>query len=312
MIKEYEDFESFEWTEGMGVFMERMNFRARDIGMENSKFFNPYGGRAFGYNETTCEDLLRLGLHAYAYRNVLDVMSTRGTATVHIYGPHERDVDIKKDWQEEFDAAYRRVHGEGGICPWEIYAGKGGGWSGAGHKVYAFLGYARVDGRNVLAVVANVSADRSVGRLYRQNAFIEVLDLLHERFEGEPIGEKRIKYADHAAAMIIPDMNTVMLKNRPLGLLFAQEPDARFNPASISKVLAAMTVTDICGSDRGMYEIKDLDICNDSNYWAFPGDIESIADGMYPMLVKSNGSNTLAMARHCGELILRERAAFGI
>ena len=86
----------------------------------------------------------------------------------------------------------------------------------------------------------------------------------------------------------------------------------RFNPASISKVLAAMTVTDICGNDREMYEIKDLDICNDSNYWAFPGDIESIASGMYPMLVKSNGSNTLAMARHCGELILRERAAFGI
>ena len=62
----------------------------------------------------------------------------------------------------------------------------------------------------------------------------------------------------------------------------------------------------------GVEEIKDLDICNDSNYWAFPGDIESIEAGMYPVLVKSNGSNTLAMARHCGELILRERQLIGI
>ena len=46
MIKQYEDFESFEWTEGMGAFMERMNFKARIIGMKDSKFFNPYGGRA--------------------------------------------------------------------------------------------------------------------------------------------------------------------------------------------------------------------------------------------------------------------------
>ncbi len=311
MIKQYEDFESFEWTEGMGAFMERMNFKARIIGMKDSKFFNPYGGRAFGYNETTCSDILRLGLYACAYRNVLDVMSLKGTATIHVFGPNERDVDIEKDWQEEFDAAYVRVHGEG-KCPFPVYAGKGGGWSGAGHKVYAFLGYARVEGKNVLGVVANVSADRSVGRLYRQNAFVELLEIVRDRLRGEPAEGMRVKYADYAAATVIPDVQTVFLKNRPLDLIFAQDPDARINPASMTKVLTAITVTDVCGNDREMYEIKDLDICNDSNYWAFPGDMESIEAGMYPVLVKSNGSNTLAMARHCGELILRERQLIGI
>ena len=105
-------------------------------------------------------------------------MSLKGTAKIHVFGPNERDVDIEKDWQAEFDAAYVRVHGEG-KCPFPVYAGKGGGWSGAGHKVYAFLGYARVEGKNVLGVVANVSADRSVGRLYRQNAFVELLEIVH-------------------------------------------------------------------------------------------------------------------------------------
>ena len=309
MIKQYdEDLETYEWTPEIGAFMERMNFNAARIGLRNSSFANPYGGQAFGYNESTCRDLLKLGIFAYSNRYVMDVLSTKGTVPIHVYGEHDRDVLIQNDWQQEYDAAYQRVH-SGGANPYSIYAAKAGGWSTGEHKVFADMAYCRIGDQNIIVVVSNVSADRSVGRVYRQNAIIEVLDLCERVLHGEIVGETPIRYADYAAAALLPmDMPSAFLKNRELEFLYAWEPDEKFNPASITKVLAACTVTDICKSNQEMYQILDLDICNDSNYWAFPGDIESVEMGMYPMMICSNGSNTLAMARHCGKLILSEKA----
>ena len=310
MIKSYDMFESEEWTEGMREFMARMNFKARLLGMSNSVFHNPYGGSAFGYNETTCLDLLRLGRHAYSYRYVMDIMTAKGDVPIHIYGDHERDVVIPVDWQKSHDEAYRRIHPGDGMNPHLVYGGKGGGWSSGEHKVFAWMAYSRVENENVLSVVANVTADRAVGRLYRMNATIELLDICSMVIRGESIDGMSVTYADYAAAMLLPKDGTptVILKNRPVKTLYAQGAEERFNPASISKVLMAVTAQDIIGSNQEMYQIRDYDICNDSDYWAFPGDIESVENGMYPVLVKSNGSNTLAMARYCGEKILSEKA----
>lgn len=314
MIKVYDDYETEEWTEGMREFMERMNFKAKLLGMNDSTFNNPYGGSAFGFNETTCMDLLKLGRHAYNYRYVMDVMTSKGDIPIHVYGEHERDVIISVDWQRDHDAAYERVHGPGMKDPYTVYGGKGGGWSTGEHKVFAYLGYSRVEGKTVLSVVANVSADRSVGRLYRVNATMELLDICASVIRGESTEGKSVTYADYAAAILLPDDGTptVCLKNRPLETLYAQGAEEKFNPASISKVLMAITAADIIESNQEIYQIKDCDMCNDSDYWAFPGDIESVESGMYPLLIKSNGSNTLAMARYCGEKILAEKAKWSI
>ena len=307
------DYETKVMTEGMREFMERMNFKARLIGMDSSTFYNPYGGSAFGWNETTCMDLLRLGLHAWSYPYVMDVMTTKGDVPIHIYGPRERDVLISKDYQKMFDDAYERVHGPGTPDPHIVYGGKGGGWGSGEHKVFAWLAYARVEGKNVLAAVSNVSADRSVGRIYRLNAVMELLDICAAAIRGESTEGMSLKYADYGAAALIPEdgTKTVVLKNRPVDLLYAQGENERFNPASISKVLMAITAMDIIGSNQETYEILDCDICNDSQYWAYVGDIESVECGMYPTLIYSNGSNTLAMARHCGEKILAEKEKWG-
>jgi len=303
--------ESYAWTEGMREFMERMRFKAAQIGMTSSVFVNPYGGEAFGYNTTTCTDLLRLGIHAYSYRCIMDVLSTKGTANLHVYGPNDRDIAISFDFQKDFDDAYMRVHGAG-ENPHIIYGGKGGGWGSGEHKAFAYLGYCRVKDRNILAVTSNVSADRSVGRLYRKNAIIEVLDICERKLNGESIEGMTVKYADYAAAAFLPDdIPSVLLKNRPIDILFSQGADVPFNPASTTKVLMAITASDICPGNQELYQILDEDICNDSVfYYAYPGDIESIETGMYPILISSNGSNTMAMARHCGEKILAEKKRF--
>ena len=314
MITKYEIYESEEWTEGMREFMDRMNFKARLLGMDNSSFRNPYGGSAFGFNETTCMDLLRLGRYVYSNRFVMDIMTTKGMVPIHIYGEHERDVMIEVDWQRSHDVAYERVHPHGGANPYLVYGGKGGGWSTGEHKVFAWMAYSRVENENVLTVVSNVTAERAVGRIYRMNATIELLDICAKVILGESIEGMSVTYADYAAAMILPrdGMLTVALKNRPIETLYAQGAEERFNPASISKVLMAVTAQEIIGSNQEMYDIQACDMCNDSDYWAFPGDIESVEFGIYPILAKSNGSNTLAMARYCGEKILKEKAKWGL
>ena len=312
MIVDGKMLEDFSWTEEMGQFLERMNFKAGQLGMTSSSFANPYGGCAFGWNESTCMDLLRLGIHAYSYPYIMDVMSMKGATPIHVYGEHERDVVIEKDFQQMFDETYVRVHGSG-QNPHIIYGGKGGGWSAGEHKIFAWMAYANVCGKNVLAVVANVSADRSVGRIYRLNAIIEVLDICEKVLKGESIEGMRVTYADYAAATLLPeDTPTVLLKKRPIETLYTQGAEEKFNPASISKVLAVITAYDIVGSNQEMYRIEPCDTCNDSTYWAFPGDIETVETGLYPILINSNGSNTLALARHCGLKIMEEKRKFGI
>lgn len=312
MIVENKMLEDFSWTEEMGPFMERMNFKAGQLGMTSSSFANPYGGCAFGWNETTCMDLLRLGIQAYSYTYIMDVITMKGKTSIHVYGEHERDVIIEKDFQQMFDEAYVRVHGEG-QNPHIIYGGKGGGWGSGDHKVFAWMAYANVCGKNVLAVVSNVSADRSVGRIYRLNAIIEVLDICEKVLKGESIEGMKVNYADYAAATLLPETTpSVMLKKRPIETLYTQGADVKFNPASISKILMAITAYDIIGSNQEMYMIEPCDTCNDSNYWAFPGDIETVETGWYPILINSNGSNTLALSRHCGKKILEERKKYGI
>ncbi len=85
MIKEYEDLETYVWTPGMGEFMERMNFKASQLGMTSSSFVNPYEGQAFGFNTTTCMDLLKLGIHAYRYRIIHEsyMITISGNASMH-------------------------------------------------------------------------------------------------------------------------------------------------------------------------------------------------------------------------------------
>ncbi len=311
MIKQYEDLETWAWTEAMGEFMARMNFKAKQIGMDSSTFVNPYGGCAFGWNETTCMDMLRLGIHAYSYPYIMDVMSSSGNVRIHVYGEHERDVDI--DCSNDFDAVAKRVHGEDAVNPYEIWGGKGGGWSTGEHKTFAYIAFCRVYGKDIVAVVDNHTADRSVGRLYRLNAIIEILDICAKKIRGEDISGMKLKYADCGAAAFLPEhTSSVLLKKAPIELIFGQNENERFNPASMSKILMAITAFDIWGSNQEMYQIRDEDICNDSNYWAFPGDIESIEYGLYPILINSNGSNTMALARHCGEKILEEKRKFGV
>ena len=181
MYCNYKATYSYKMTPGMAEFMERMNFKAAQIGMKSSVFVNPYGGEAFGFNSTTCADLLRLGSYVYhAYPYIMDVMTTRYGADFHIYGPHERDAHLEYDFQEDFDNAYERVHGSRDN-PHIIFGGKGGGWGVGEHKVFAYLAYCRVEDRNVLAVASNVTADRSVGRDYRKNAIIEIFGYLPKK-----------------------------------------------------------------------------------------------------------------------------------
>jgi hypothetical protein len=173
--------------------------------------------------------------------------------------------------------------------------------------------FSRIAGRNVVGVTANVTDDRSVGRINRLRAIIQLCDICEKAIQGESVEELRVGYADYAAAAFLPeDTPSVMLKRQPLDLIFTQEADRVFNPASISKVLMAITAYDIVGSNQELYQVCDCDICNDSNYWAFPGDVESVENGLYPILISSNGSNTLALARHCGKKILREKERFGL
>ncbi len=312
MIKPFEkEINTAEWTPGMARFMEEMNRKAAKLEMTSSFFANPYGGCAFGWNTVNCLDMLKLGLYAWSYPALMDVMTNRRGVTTHVYGPHERDVFIKRDYQAIHQDAYEHIHEPGTKSPHIIYGGKGGGWGSGDHKVFAYLAYGRTEGKNVMTVVSNTTAPRAIGRTYRQWATAEAMDVCAAIIRGEDPSKLSIKYAEHAAAILLPESTPgVVVRNHGFEPIFTQDAETCFNPASMSKVLMAVTAMDICGGIHEVYRIEEYDICNDSDYIAFPGDVERMADGLYPTLVNSNGSNTLAMARHCGEILLEREKQF--
>jgi hypothetical protein len=293
------------------LIVSEMNKKAKLLGMTNTFFNNPYGGNLYGYNKTTARDLMKLTVHSYSYPKVMEYLSLKGSRNIPVYGTNERVYTLANDIQTDFDVAYANVHGSG-TCPYQMLAGKGGGWSSnnpEGVRVFAYTLIAQVEGKMVAGVVSRVSNGDTThtGREYRLMAMIQLLDICAKKIKGETTSDE-VTYAEYACATIIPE-NTRLWQNRTFTTLYEKNADTQFNPASTSKVMSALIIMD-AGFDAFEYHdfvAEEVAIDSGVDFKAQIGDILCVDDSMYLNLILSNGPNTLALSRHCANKMFKQK-----
>lgn len=295
------------------VIVDLMNKKAKDLGMTNTIYNNPYGGNLYDFNSITARDLMKLTVHMAGYPKTMRYLSLNGNRHMKIYGRNPRTYDVPNTIQNDFDTAYVNVHGSG-ECPYKMLAGKGGGWSSpVEQRVYCYNIVCEIEGKMVAAVVSRISGNGThTAREHRLMAIIELCDICAKAIKNESVSGMSVTNAEYACACIIPN-NPVIWQNREFEILYEQDADVRFNPASTSKCMSSLVFEDIGIHAYEILEMLPEEFVNSgTTFKAQKGDLMYIDDCMYVNLIISNGPNTLALSRHFGNKVLSEREKFGI
>lgn len=297
-----------------GVIVDLMNQKAKELGMTNSTFYNPYGGAMYGFNRSTARDLMRMTVHASAYRRLMEYLGLNASRKMHIYGPNERDASEGFHLQNYYNTTYAKVHGEGATAPYYVLMRKNGGWaSPVSEQSYCGCLIAEIEGKLVAAAMARVSGGDSshTGREYRSLAQVELLDICYDVIKNGSTTSK-VTSAEYACACIIPQ-NPILWPGRDFEILYEQNADVQFNPASTSKLMSGIVLMDLDFNPQEYHELVPEEfVDSDTSFVAYKGDIMKIDDAMYLNLITSNGPNTLAICRHFGNKVLAERERWGL
>ena len=289
-------------SDAKATFMAAMNQKALFIGMTNSIFNNPYGGEQGGFNVSTVSDLLKMAVFAYGIPKIQEVWSA-SSATCQISGPSARTVTITSSAQNTMDSYYAEMH-SGLKNPYVLMGAKGGGWSYGDHKSFSYIGVTKISGQIVVAVSATVNGDGLTGRIARMKGLIELFDIASAFIAGQGIDGMSVINVEKAIVAVISDSEEKG-EQHMTNVIYSLNPDVPFNPASTSKVLAMITMTDVICNYEERHLILSSELLNDSStYIAQSGDVESYNTSLYAMMLASNAANTLSLARVCGEKIL--------
>lgn len=298
----------------MEEFAYYMQRKSENIGMTNSEWHNPYGGRLYGFNYTTVKDLLYMTVFAASNPTLMRLMGS-DSVKIQIVGKNEGVRTVTNDMRQQINTQYAALH-SGATCPYRIIANKAGAHTnedGSGvvsiKNGFALVLIAEIEGKLVAAVtgIGNTSLGYTEGRLRRVKGMVELLDICAASIRGESIQGMSVTFCDKAIACILPSYPSTCA-NYELPLIYQQDANTVFMPASVSKVMAAIAMIDILPLND-YYEIlgNPDELVNDSDYTAYAGDIQTVEDSMYAMLMASNGANTLSLARLAGEHLLHNK-----
>ena len=297
-------------ADGNTAFMNKVQQKATFLGMTNSTFVNPYGGSTYGYNVSTVRDLMKMTVHAMDYRELKEI-STLTSYTVQILGPNARTVVLTNNLQQTMDSWYQSTRGVAN--PYTLLLQKPGGWSSGAQKGFSLCAVTKVGDVLVAASTGTTDGTGTTGRECRWRIMLDLFDICKKKLDNTYAGET-LTYNDgeteftnlFGCACILPS-NPGSYGNKPLEILYEQNADVQFNPASCSKMIASMVMVDTVPSLYETHNIRSDEIVNDSNYVAQIEDIEDMYTSLAIMYLASNGSNTLSAARYCGEKILAEQ-----
>lgn len=296
------DYE-YNTDEAVRRFMNSVNEKARDIGMINSNFANPYGGGRYGINTTTARDLFKMMVHGCSYEKLCNIWSKR-KATQKVIGENARETEIENSMFSQIDAQYLSMNGV--VNPYWILGCKAGGWSTGENKTFANCVLVEINEMLIVIVVQTSDGDGTAGRIFRVQGVVEMIGIVQAILDDTYTDDMQVTTVQKAIAGIVPKMPQSYKEYEDFEILYELNADVQFNPASCSKVIATMVALDTCDNLYETLKIRGDEIVNDSSYYAQEGDIETIQSSLYASMLSSNGTNTLALARHCGGKMLYE------
>lgn len=324
-------------------FMAAMNAKAEEIGMSSSSFSNPYGGNRWGYNWITTEDAIKMVIHSCAYPSVINHLSQKTPAKFRIVNSKTPsrtgdyyypllDSQSFTPIMTRLQSAYNYLHPNAEM-PYQVLSIKGAGWGDLPNdnpdsKVTGYVGTALIQGKQVAfaCYAAKTAYDVTPpsGQTLRALGTIQLLDICNTALSGGDISGMAVTYCNCAMAAEIPNATPNAFKgNYGITPIYSLNATEVINPASSTKVLAAMVMMDV---DTNIYDCVEV-ITYDESYdstqheWSpndsgdfaqHDGDRQNVDALLWGSLGYSNGVSTITLARLYGGKMLYAKSKVGL
>jgi len=289
----------FAASEAVAEFVRMMNIRAKDIGMNETKFFDPVGID----NISSAHDILRCLLTASGYEALYDIWN-RPEYTTKMRGSEPRQHTVVSTV-----VASPESHLLGD--KYRIIGGKTGTLSGP--KAYNLAALVEVPETGERLAFAVLYANQKNGEPEnRFEASRQALDAALVKLYG--------KYVDNSAEPVcaasvavakVPAYNPRAYAKYDIPLLYAKDEHSERMPASISKLMTAMLTLDYCADLYEDVYVTEDDIAELSKGYydndVRPGDVLTVKDLMYNMLLPSSNISAVILARITGQKMLSHK-----
>lgn len=265
------------------VFVDEMNKKVKQLG-GTSKFLNSSGLTAAG-QLANAYDFSIITLHASTKNEIASVWG-QDTYSLDIKGVNSRTVEVNSTvTSPSLENYYSLIGGKTGT-----------------------LGYIH----NLTAIVAD-NDNLYVGTIMKgsKDRFADLKNAIDETIKkenGKPYNIDLVGTNDTIFSVIkYPKYNpTLTTNNKPTPILSKNE-DIRTSPASMTKVLTCIVLIENTTNLNQTIKIQESDIVGGSGVELKVGDVITLRDALYTMLLSSSNDTAKAVARVVGHHIINTR-----
>lgn len=276
-------FAYYSKEECVKAFVDYMNERARAIGAKTATFGEPSGYWS-KQSKASARDMLHIFVHAAGIRQITEIWNKREYEMC-VTGPRKRTVTIKSTVNyDKYDASLYPVLGV-----------KTGTEPGVTYNLA--LCACVPDGRSLAYVCLGASDDDARWR--------DAMLVMESFQKGNPVLLSEVS-ASSVAVCQLPS-NPIMYDNFGFELFLDKDIDVLGIPASLTKIMSLICAVDYISCFDEKVKICQSDIVLGSGNNLKKGDLVTLKDLFYDMLLPSSNTAAMAIARHIGRRILKSR-----
>ena len=306
----------FSDEECVDAFMEEVNKKAAEIGMDKSWFLTPSGialddavevklpykrtdsdvvGETvtmMTHNESTTGNMARMAAAAIGYPE-LGRIWRKENLTIELGGSERRTYIISHG--TDFEALESTTYSEKA----RPYLGaKGGTWGNS----KSLIAVTRSDNGHLLAHAVTTTS----GNTYTPMG--KLTDLAELSLAGEDVSSQTIPDINGAVTLLVPSGATWLFDSYSYEVLYQSGADSFFNPASTTKVITAMVALDWCHNiQTEIVILNPLDNVGYSGDRFLMGQTMTMEAALQAMILLSSNSMAHAIARTIGKKILQTK-----
>ena len=266
------------------AFLSAMNAKAAYIGATTAVFMDA-SGLTYSGSAASASDMLQILIHAAGIRQIAEKWN-KNAYSMAVKGENARTENIETSVVNE-------LYDE---TKYPILGGKTGTITANGNVNYNLAWIAFVGGVECACVLLGDNTDNK-----RWNDAEAIVEYLEDVLAGE--SPTLSVNAPCVAACKLP-ANPIMYDNFPFTLLASKSPTTVRIPASLTKIMSLILAYDYITDENEQVKIIASDVIGGSGDNLAAGDVVTVRDLVYDMLLPSSNDAATALARHIGAKIL--------
>ncbi len=142
-------------------------------------------------------------------------------------------------------------------------------------------------------------------------AMKQLFDIGMKRFKdrNSVISDSEFTYAESGSVALLPEINTAMYEKHTVDYLYSKNGNLQHMPASVTKVMTTIVGLPYIGNIGECITIEEDDVIGGSGNYFNAGDVLTIKDLIYSMMLPSSNTTATAYARYVGKILLNDENA---